>query len=111
VTKLLKTLEAYEHHAPIAALQDVSTRLHKVTSVRKVLINPDYIVTIRPFAGEMKPYTEEAQDFLRNHFSTKGLPEDYVEVVLDGNSFRASSLIIPRPLEGILSDLGQALAG
>jgi len=107
MVKLLETLEMYEHHHSDVPAHGIPSRLQKVTGVRKVLINPSYIVTARPFAGKLEPYSDEALVLLRDTFGKQDadLPTDYVEVVLDGNSFRTSSMIIPCPLRVLIDDL------
>ena len=94
MSRLVEVLELFEHHDPNAHALTPIRRPGRVTSIRNVLINPDFIVTAREFAGKLSPLTEIATTRLSKYYETTGnLPQKYTEVVLDNSSHRSSSVI------------------
>ena len=104
MTKLLEVLEVYERHCSDTPALGMPSRIKKVTDTRRVLINPDYIVTARPFRGELNKFTERAMEMISAASIVADQP-DYTEVVLDGNSFRSSSMVLSCAMATLVSDI------
>lgn len=87
---MLKLKEVYQDTIRCqseATMGGPSMRVNKVYALRDCLINPDYIVAVYPhnFSGSLE------LDML------KGLDTDddsYCRIILDGNSFRTSEIIV-----------------
>jgi hypothetical protein len=104
MTKLLEVLEVYERHCSDTPTLGMPSRIKKVTDTRRVLINPDYIVTARPFLGDLNKFTDNALEAINATCPASEQPS-YIEVVLDGNSFRSSSMILSCALTTLVSNI------
>lgn len=92
---MLKVKEVFQNTVrfqPENRLGNSSMQIKKVYSLRDCMINPDYIVAVYPheFSSSLDLDMLEGLD-------TKG--QSYCRVVLDGNSFRSSEIIINRSFE------------
>tara|TARA_R110002110_G_scaffold334549_6_gene545478 strand:- start:60 stop:377 length:318 start_codon:yes stop_codon:yes gene_type:complete len=68
------------------------TQVRKIYALRDCLLNPDYVVAIYPHRFD----TSADQEMLADNFSAG---EVFSRVILDGNSFRSSEIIVNQSYE------------
>ena len=88
---MIKVKEVYQEAAKYEAndksFAQPQMRMKKVYALRDCLLNPDYVVAVYPHSFD----TSVDRDMLENNF---GDDDKFSRVVLDGNSFRSSELIV-----------------
>jgi len=93
---MIKVQEVFEHSVKYKADKNAHTqpqvRARKTYSCRECLLNPDYVVAAYPhsFDGSID------QEMLQDNFSDS---ESFSRVILDGNSFRSSEIIVNMSFE------------
>lgn len=93
---MIKIREVFEHSVKYKADKDAyaqpQMRARKTYGCRECLLNPDYIVAAYPhsFEGSID------QEMLQDNFSDS---ESFSRVILDGNSFRSSEIIVDMSFE------------
>jgi hypothetical protein len=72
-----------------------SMRVNKVYALRDCLVNPDYIVAVYPhkFSGSLE--LDMLKDLDTNN-------DSYCRIILDGNSFRTSEIIVNSSYEEMI---------
>jgi hypothetical protein len=87
---MLKLKEIYQTNIRYESAVDkgkVNMQRRKAYETRDCLLNPDYIVAVYPHYFE----TSSDRQMLGDKFSGK---EQFSRIVLDGNSFRSSEIIV-----------------
>lgn len=88
---MIKVKEVYMEHAKYKSAQEAYSQPHlrakRVYNRRDCLLNPDYIVAIYPHSFESS--VDEAM--LHDNFTSD---TEFTRVILDGNSFRSSEIIV-----------------
>jgi hypothetical protein len=69
----------------------------KVYSSRDCLVNPDYIVTVYPHE-----FSSSSDEKMLSNFHEKMDPVEFSRIVLDGNNFRTSEMIVLIPYEKLV---------
>ena len=79
--------EAAKYEASDKSFGQPQMRMRKVYVLRDCLLNPDYVVAVYPHSFD----SSVDQDMLSDNFSDT---HEFSRVILDGNSFRSSEIII-----------------
>ena len=73
-------------------LTEPHMHMKKIYALRDCLLNPNYVVAIYPHRFD----TSMDQEMLADNFSAD---EEFSRVILDGNSFRSSEIIVNQSYE------------
>jgi hypothetical protein len=98
---VLKVKEVYQdtvRYESEGGLGAPSMRVNKIYALRDCLINQDYIVAIYPHK-----FTSSLEKDMIKELDTQN--ESYCRVILDGNSFRTSEIIVNSSYEELAKAL------
>ena len=88
---MIEVKEVYTEHAKYKSSQEGYAQPHlrakRIYNRRDCLLNPDYIVAIYPHKFE----SSVDENMLQDHFTPTA---EFTRVILDGNSFRSSEIIV-----------------
>jgi len=99
---VLKVKEVYVENVRYMPDQGAYAQPHKRGkrhfNSRNCLLNPDYIVAVYPHSFQSSVETE----MLQANFSGD---DEFTRVIIDGNSFRSSEIIINMPYDQLVEQL------
>jgi len=94
---MIETKEVYEDLVRVERTGPndmIQIQTRKVFSLRDCMINPDYIVAVYPHR-----FTSDLDREMIKSIQTDEMEKSYSRVILDGNNFRKSEIIIDMSYE------------